>query len=436
MKRRFFTLFLFGMSLLGISAQHIEFEEYTLDNGLHVVLYQDKSAPLVTTSVMYHVGSKDEASDRTGFAHFFEHLLFEGTQNIARGEWDKLVGANGGVNNANTSTDRTYYYTIFPSNNLELALWMESERMLHPVINKVGVDTQRGVIKEEKRQRVDNAPYGKVWEALNSNLYKNHPYRWETIGSMDDLDAATLDEFQQFFKKYYAPGNAVLVVAGDINISQAKKWINEYFSSIPKGNEVVKAKFVEEPIARQIDVTFEDPNIQMPMIIEAYRMPSMKERDAYVLDMISTVLSEGKSSRLYKRLVDKEKLALEAASFLRAQEDYSTYLIFALPMTGKTKDDLLDCVQDEINKMRTELISEREYQKLQNKIENNFISKNSTTDGIAHTLAESYLLYGDTNLINTELDIYKSVTREEIRDVAAKYLQPNQRVVLDYIPKK
>jgi predicted Zn-dependent peptidase len=210
------------------SAQKVNFEEHTLDNGLHVILHQDKSAPVVITSVMYHVGAKDENPERTGFAHFFEHLLFEGTANIKRGEWFKIVSGNGGTNNANTSDDRTYYYEVFPSNNLELGLWMESERLLHPVINKIGVDTQNEVIKEEKRFRVDNAPYGHLFASVKENIFKKHPYRWATIGSMEHLDAATLEEFQAFNSKFYVPNNAVLVVAGDIDFAQTLKWVKQY----------------------------------------------------------------------------------------------------------------------------------------------------------------------------------------------------------------
>lgn len=207
------------------SAQKVAFEEYKLDNGLHVILHNDPSAPTVITSVMYHVGAKDENPERTGFAHFFEHLLFEGTQNIKRGEWFKIVTGNGGVNNANTTDDRTYYYEVFPSNNLELGLWMEAERMLHPVINQIGVDTQNEVVKEEKRLRVDNQPYGNFLAEVKKNIFTKHPYRWATIGSMSHLDAATLEEFQAFNKKFYVPNNAVLVVAGDFKNEQAKGWI-------------------------------------------------------------------------------------------------------------------------------------------------------------------------------------------------------------------
>lgn len=434
MKKIFSLLGLFFfVGVVSVSAQHIEFEEYTLPNGLHVILHQDKSAPVVTTSVMYHVGAKDEQTDRTGFAHFFEHLLFEGTQNIGRGEWFKIVSANGGQNNANTTDDRTYYYETFPSNNLQLALWMESERMLHPIINQIGVDTQREVVKEEKRLSYDNRPYGQMLKVVKESLYKKHPYRWMTIGSMDHIDAATLDEFQAFFKKFYIPNNAVLVVAGDIDKTQAKKWINEYFAPIPKGADIARQKFVEDPITSQINTTFEDANIQLPMLINAYRTPSMKDREARVLDMVSSVLSDGKSSRLYKRMVDKEKIALEVASFKWDEEDYSTYFILGLPMTGKTLGDLQASIDSEVEKICTELITESEFQKIQNQFENHFVNQNSSTEGIAHNLSSYYLLYKDVNLINTELDIYRSITREEIREVANKYLKPNQRVVVDYV---
>jgi len=418
------------------SAQKVAFEEYDLENGLHVILHNDPSAPTVITSVMYHVGAKDEQPDRTGFAHFFEHLLFEGTENIKRGEWFKIVTSNGGVNNANTTEDRTYYYEVFPSNNLELGLWMEAERMLHPIINKIGVDTQNEVVKEEKRLRYDNSPYGQLIPQVKKNVFKNHPYRWTTIGSMDHLDAATLEEFQAFNKKFYIPNNAVLVVAGDINKDQAKEWIQKYFGPIKKGPAIERETFVEEPITQTIKANFEDPNIQIPMVVTAYRTPSMKTRDARVLEMISTILSDGKSSRLYKKIVDDKKMALQIGAFSYNQEDYGTYIVYGLPQAPFTSADIVNEVDAEIVKLQTELISEKDLQKLQNKYENNYVNGNATIDGVAGNLASFYLLYGDVNLINTEIDLYLSITREEIRDIAKKYLNPNQRLLLDYVPSK
>ncbi|MDX6181422.1 pitrilysin family protein [Flavobacterium sp. Fl-77] len=418
------------------NAQKVVFDEYNLDNGMHVIFHNDPSAPVVITSVMYHVGSKDERPDRTGFAHFFEHLLFEGTQNIKRGEWFKIVTANGGVNNANTSDDRTYYYEVFPSNSLELGLWMESERLLHPVINKIGVDTQNEVVKEEKRTRYDNQPYGNILPVVKENMFKKHPYRWTTIGSMKDLDAATLEEFQAFNKKFYTPNNAVLVVAGDFDKGKAKEWIQKYFGSIPRGEEVKKQTFVEEPITQTIKATYEDPNIQIPMVIASYRTPSMKTRDARVLDLISSYLSDGKSSKLYKKIVDDKKMALQIGAVGFSQEDYGMYILYGLPMGTYTSSDLLKEMDEEIVKIQTDLISEKDYEKLQNKFDNNFVNANSTVEGIAENLASFYMLYGDVNLINTEIDMYHSITREEIREVAKKYLNPNQRLILDYVPSK
>ncbi|MEC4047913.1 pitrilysin family protein [Flavobacterium sp. SUN046] len=427
-----------SMLMLGGTAfaQKVAFEEYNLDNGLHVILHNDPSAPVVITSVMYHVGAKDEQPDRTGFAHFFEHLLFEGTANIKRGEWFKIVTSNGGTNNANTTEDRTYYYEVFPSNNLELGLWMESERMMHPVINQIGVDTQNEVVKEEKRLRYDNSPYGQLIPQVKKNMFTKHPYRWTTIGSMDHLDAAKLEEFQAFNKKFYIPNNAVLIVAGDINNpSQTKEWIQKYFGAIPKGPAIVRQSFVEDPITKPITATFEDANIQKPMVVAAYRTPSMKTRDARVLDMISTYLSDGKSSKLYKKIVDDKKMALQIGAFSYNQEDYGTYILYGMPQGTFTSKDIIKEVDDEIVKLQTELISENDLQKLKNKYENDYVSGNASVEGIADNLATYYLLYGDVNLINTEIDMYRSITREEMRDVAKKYLNPNQRLILDYIPK-
>ena len=311
---------------------------------------------------------------------------------------------------------------------------MESERLLHPVINKIGVDTQNEVVKEEKRTRMDNQPYGRFQAVVKENLFKKHPYRWATIGSMEHLDAATLEEFQAFNKKFYIPNNAVLVVAGDFKKDQAKKWIAQYFGTIPKGAPIKREQFIEEPITETIKARFEDNNIQIPAIVAAYRTPSMKTRDARVLDLISSYLSDGKSSKLYKKIVDDNKIALQVGAFSNSQEDYGMYILYGLPMGQNSPTDILKEIDEEITKLQTELISEKDYQKLQNKFDNNFVSSNASIEGIAENLASYYLLYGDINLINTEIEMIHSITREEIRDVAKKYLNPNQRLVLDYVP--
>ncbi len=436
MKKHLFPLAFLMLCAFLANAQKVEFEEFDLDNGLHVILHQDNTAPVVITSVMYDVGGKDGNRERTGFAHFFEHLLFEGSENIGRGEFMKIIPANGGTFNANTSQDRTYYYEIFPSNKTELGLWLESERMLHPVIDQVGVDTQNEVVKEERRQSYDNRPYGQILSAIGENLFKAHPYKDENIGKMEHLDAATLDEFNAYFNTYYVPNNAVLIVAGDIDKEKTKTLVKEYFSEVKRGPDVVRNFPEEQPITETIKAEKYDKNIQIPAIIAAYRLPGQATRDAYVLDMISTYLSDGKSSILYKKLIDEQKQALGVQAVNLGQVDYNIFALFALPLGDVPLDTLLGEIDEEILKMQNELISERDYQKLLNQFENQFVNSNSSVAGIASSLATYYLLYGDVNLINTQLDLYRSITREEIKEVAKKYLSPNQRVEIQYLPKK
>ena len=430
-------LLLFSAFLLMNSylyAQQVDFTEFDLENGLHVILHQDNLAPVVTTSIMYDVGGKDGDRERTGFAHFFEHLLFEGSKNIGRGEFMKIIPANGGTFNANTSQDRTYYFETFPSNKLELGLWLESERMLHPVIDQVGVDTQNEVVKEEKRQRYD-APYGKLLKVLNENLFKVHPYKDQNIGKMEHLDAATLEEFMTYHKTYYGPNNAVLIVAGDIDTEETIELVKKYFDEVPRGNEVVRNFPKEEPITENIRAKAYDKNIQIPMLLSSFRTPGFASRDSYVLDMISTYLSSGKSSVLYKKLVDDQKQALQTQVINLGQVDYNIFAILALPLGDISLDILLTEIEEEIEKVQNELISERDHQKLLNKFESQFVNSNSSIAGIANSLARYYLLYGDVNLINKEVDIYRSITREEIRSVAQKYLSSNQRVDIEYLPE-
>ena len=418
------------------SAQKVAYTEYTLKNGLHVILHQDKTAPVVAVSVMYHVGSKDEQPNRTGFAHFFEHLLFEGSDNIKRGEFMKIVSSNGGQNNANTTQDRTFYYEVFPSNQLATGLWLESERMLHPVINEVGVKTQNEVVKEEKRLRVDNQPYGNIIGEVMKRLFTKHPYNWVPIGSMADLDAATLSEFQAFNKKYYTPKNSVMVIAGDIDIAKTKTLVESYFSEVPSGVAITKTVFKEEPITKQITDTVYDNNIQIPAILAAYRVPGETSKESKVLEMASAVLSQGNSSRMYKKMVDDKKNSLEVASFNYSLEDYGAYITFALPNNDTPLDTLLKDMDDEVVKLQTSLITEVEFTKLQNQFENAFIGKNSKMLGVAENLANGYTFYKNTNNINTELEELRKITRQDIQDVAKKYLNKNQRVVIYYLPKK
>jgi predicted Zn-dependent peptidase len=386
---------------------------------------------------MYHVGSKDENPERTGFAHFFEHLLFEGSENIKRGEFMKIVSSNGGQNNANTTQDRTFYYELFPSNQLETGLWLESERMLHPVINEIGVKTQNEVVKEEKRMRVDNQPYGNFLNSVMKKLFIKHPYTWVPIGSMEHLDAATLQEFIAFFKKYYVPNNAVMVIAGDIDIEKTKGLVENYFGEIPAGAPVEKVNIKEDPITTEMIDTAYDSNIQIPAIMTAYRTPGLTSKEVAALELASRVLSGGQSSRMYKKMVDDKKNTLQVGCFNYALEDYGAYISYALPNGATPLDTLLNDMDVEILTLQKELISEIDFTKIRNQYENEYIGKNAKMLGIAENLADGYTFFNkNTNHINEELEEVRKVTREDIQMVAKKYLNKNQRVVIYYLPKK
>jgi predicted Zn-dependent peptidase len=412
----------------------IKFESFDLPNGLHVILHQDNSNPLVAVSVLYHVGSKDEIPTRTGFAHFFEHLLFEGSENIGRGEYMQLIQSNGGALNANTSNDRTFYYEILPSNQLELGLWMESERMLHAKIDQVGVDTQREVVKEEKRQRVDNQPYASFLSEMFKRAFKQHNYRWVPIGSMDHLNAATLEEFMAFYKKYYVPNNATLSIAGDIDVAQTKAMITKYFGDIPAGATVQRPSAYEPPLGGEVVDTIYD-NIQIPAVFAGYRMVSETHPDTYALQMLTTALSDGPSSRFSKRMVDQDQSALQVAAFPFAMEHHGVFIALALANGATSTGTLMTTMEEEIAKMQQEPLSEKEFTKLLNKVESDFVSRNSGVAGIAENLANYHVYYGDANLINTEIERFRAVTSADLQRVAQTYLKPENRVVLHYLPK-
>lgn len=426
-----------AIGVLSTQAQSnkIEFEQYKLKNGLEVILHEDHSTPIVAVTVLYHVGSKDEDPTRTGFAHFFEHLLFEGSENIERGEYMKLVQSNGGILNANTSFDRTFYYEILPSNQLELGLWLESERMLHAKIDETGVETQREVVKEEYRQRYENTPYGSFLPTMFGKAFEKHPYQWVPIGSLEHLNAAKIDEFRDFYKKFYIPNNATLSIAGDFDKKQLKAWINKYFADIPKGAPIERNKIVEPKKTAEIRDVVED-NVQLPAVMMGYHTPAQGTKDAYAVDMLAQILSQGNSSRLQKSIVDEQQKALAVGAFPFPTEDPGMALMFGIVNMGVEVGDLEKAIDIEVEKLQKELISEEEFKKLQNQIENDMYSQNSKIEGIAENLANYSVYYGDANLINTEIKRYMEVTREDIMNAAKKYFTKENRVVLHYVPKK
>ena len=423
------------MSVPSYAQREIEFTEFDLDNGLHVILHEDHSTPIVAVTVLYHVGSKNEMPGRTGFAHFFEHLLFEGSENIDRGEFMEIVKSNGGVLNANTTQDRTFYFELLPSNQLELGLWLESERMLHAKIDQEGLETQREVVKEEKRQNYDNQPYASFRGELFSRSFTEHPYNWIPIGSLEDINKAELSEFMDFYKTFYVPNNATLSIAGDFDPKEAKALIAKYFSDIPKGTqEIPRPDIIEPPLTAEIVDTVYD-NIQIPAVFMAYGMPGETDSDAYAMQLLTQVLSGGASARLQSRFIDQEEMALSVASFPYVLEDAGIFILLGLPQIGKSLDSLIIGLDEETTRVKNELITEREYEKALNQIESSFIQSNGSMSGIAESLANYHVYFGDANLINNEIDRYRAVTREDIQRVAQKYLDLDKRVKLIYLPK-
>lgn len=486
--KRIILALLSGVFLSPVTAQSkINFIEYDLPNGIHVILHEEHSTPIVAVSVLYHVGSKNENPERTGFAHFFEHLLFEGSQNIGRGEYSKLVEKNGGTLNANTSQDRTYYYEILPSNQLELGMWLESERMLHAKVENVGIETQRSVVKEEKRQRVDNQPYASFISEMFKRAFPNHPYRWVPIGSMEHLDAAQEADYVQFYQDFYVPCNATVSIAGDLPLEQTKQWIDLYFGSIPSGQAINlyrdvlsldgekftakygidKSKFDAkditktkdkaavslynklkatpiivrrtkgdaEPIKGIISDTIYD-NIQLPAIFMGYKIPDQKNADSYALEFMNEILSGGNSSRINKSLIEKKQIATYASSFNYGLEDGGMNIFLALAKEGISLSEIQTAFDEEIRMIKDQLISEEEYQSVLNKFEKQVVESASTVAGIAESLADNYVYYGNANRANQLLDSYRKVTREDIQRVANTYLTDNARVILYYLPKE
>ncbi|WP_202983693.1 M16 family metallopeptidase [Blattabacterium cuenoti] len=414
----------------------IKFLEEKLSNGLHVILHQDNTNPLVSISVLYHVGSKNETPGKSGFAHFFEHLMFEGSKNIKKGEFFKYIASNGGKNNAYTNHDETCYYEVLPSDRLPLALWLESERMLHAKVDEESINIQREVVKEEKKMRVENQAYvTAVSEVIPSLLFKKHPYRYPIIGFEKDLDAATENDYKKFYKTYYVPNNAVLVVAGDFDMNEARKLIKKYFSTIPKGKIDFRMKKIEEePIKEEIFYRYVDKNTKVPGVFLSYRVPKITNEDSYVLKMIDHILSYGESSRIIKNIVNSKQMASYAGSFLDTMEDYGIFIIYGLINPGINLDQLTKIIDEEVDLLKEKGITEHELKKQINFFEKKFLYDNYSMCGIAANLSHYYLYYHNANLINTDIDKYRKITVEDIKKVANKYLNKNNRVRLYNVP--
>jgi predicted Zn-dependent peptidase len=415
-----------------VTIKPIQYVEYDLANGLHVILHQNKAVPVVATYLLYHVGSKNERADRTGFAHFFEHLMFEGSDNIPRGKIDKYISGAGGNLNASTSFDQTDYFFNLPANQLKLALWIESERMMHSRIDEKGVETQRQVVKEEKRRGVDNQPYGTLFEELSKLVFKGTPYEWVPIGSFQYIDDAKIEEFRDFWKKYYLPNNATLAIAGDFEIETAKQLVEDYFGGIAKGPDVERPKIEWNLDAPGSSKDVLKDNTPLPASLHAWRVPPETDPDAYPIELLGNILSTGRSSRLYKRLVEKEQVALEVEAFPYLLEKAGVLGVYAVGQQGVPLEKLDALITEEVEKVKANGVTEEEYRKALNQQEAEFAGSFGSMNARAKNLARYHMFYGDANLINTELDRYFAVKREDLQRVAKKYLTAEHTNILRY----
>jgi predicted Zn-dependent peptidase len=412
----------------------INFSEHILDNGLHVILHKDNTNPIVSVDLWYHVGSKDEAPGKTGFAHLFEHMMFQGSKHVKNSEHFKFIQQAGGNLNGSTSHDRTNYFETLPSNNLELALWLESDRMGFLNVNKENFDNQREVVKEEKRQRNDNAPYGTKWFNLFSRAFNGEPYEWLPIGSMEDLDNATLDDAIRFYKRFYSPSNSVLVIAGDINTTEALEQVNKYFAGI-ESNPVDKKIFppVKFNIG-EIKETIYD-TVQIPAVFIGYKVPGLTSAELPSIELMTSILGESKSSRLYSKIVYNENAAKSAGAFLWDNELGGLLVVSSMGYYNSNTDDIEKRITETTLEFINSPVGDEELEKAKNTLESDMIESMQTSIGKAENLALFKSYFNNTQMINTIFDKYSSVTKADIKKAASKYLLNDNRVILHYLNK-
>jgi predicted Zn-dependent peptidase len=417
-----------------ISHPKLQFEEYDLPNGLHVILCPSHTVPLVSLNLWYHVGSKDEDPKRTGFAHLFEHMMFQGSQNIKKAEHFRHVQNVGGTLNATTNQDRTNYFETLPSSELELAMWLESDRMLALDVTKDNFENQRAVVKEERRQRYDNQPYGTVYENLLWRVFPTSGYHWPTIGSMQHLDETEIHEVQAFHKQFYLPNNASLCLVGDFQRDHAMQLIEKYFGVIPSGPAIARREQVIEPITEQVRFAMHD-NVQLPAVYIAFQSANAYSEDEYKLDIVSDLLSKGRSSRLYRELVYKQRIAKEINCYNLSNEKAGMFLISGIAQIGIAPEQVEEALWMELSKMRADLAENAELQKVKNKFEAGYVRSLTEVGSRADHLQRAYTFKRQTDLANGELQRLLDVSAEQAREAANRYLTPEKAVVLHVLPR-
>ena len=434
------------LAATGLDAQTAErhltvpYQEFTLANGLHVILHRDTSVPVVAVNVWYHVGSGHEKVGRTGFAHLFEHLMFEGSKHVPEGSFDTWLESAGANNNGSTNTDRTNYYIDGPSNALELMLFLESDRMgyLLDTMSPARVDGQRDVVKNERRQSYENRPYGMAELELDTMLWPaGHPYSWSTIGSMEDLSAASHEDVQEFFRTYYAPNNASLVIAGDIDLAKTKALVEHWFRDVPAGKPVPA---VAPPTAMLTGVTRKTvtDRVQLPRLYLAWLTPGLQRPGDAALDVVSSLLTSGKNSRLYRRLVYELQIAQDVQAYQGSQMLGSAFYIQATARPGKTAEELQKVIDEEIDKLAATPPEPRELERALNQIEASFLRQAERVGGFggkANQLNAYYTNTGTPDFFNEDLARYRSLDATDIASAVGRYLPRDRRVEMIVLPE-
>jgi len=427
------------ISVVGLNAQDLKvpYEQFTLPNGLNVILHQDNTIPRATVNMWFHVGSGSEKPGRTGFAHLFEHILFEGSEHVPEGKFDEWLEAAGASNNGSTTEDRTNYYEELPSNALDLALFLESDRMgfLLKSLSESTVDGQRDVVKNERRQSIENQPYGKVWLELPPLLYsKDHPYSWSVIGSMEDLSAASLQDVVDFFTLYYAPGNASLSIAGDIDLKETRKKVEKWFSDVTPGKRVEPVNAPKAKLDEEKRSVLED-KVQLPQLRMVWLTPPVFQPGDAEMDLVGSLLAGGKNSRLYKKLVYDLQLAQNVSASNSSKKLCSEFHIVATARPGVTLSQLENVIQEEIDKLKTENPSEREMQRAVNQRESQFLRQLESSGRKADKLNYYYYYTGNPDYFNEDLQRYKAIGVNDISAAARQYLKDDARVVISTVPE-
>ncbi len=413
----------------------VPFEIFRLDNGLRVILSEDHSAPTYSICVVYDVGSRNERQGKTGFAHLFEHMMFQGSENVGKGEHFILIQNNGGSMNGTTSSDRTNYFETLPANQLDLGLFLEADRMRSLDISEANLENQRQTVKEERRLGIDNAPYGRTFLTVNETAYESFAYSHSTIGSMDDLDAATLVDVEDFFRQYYAPNNAVLALVGDFDAEEALAKIEQYFGDIPDQLTPPEMFIVEPEQTEEKRVTIADQFARLPRLDIAFKAPEGNTGDWYILAVLGDILGGGRSGRLYQRLVQEDQLALNVRAGLGERRGPSLFSISATPRPGVELEDLEAAIYREIETLKTDLVEDWEMEKVITQIERQNAQRLQSTRARANALAENTVFYNDPDLINTFQEKYDRVSKQQIRSGADIYLRETNRTVVTTLPQ-